>query len=307
LVPGSSTLVLSGEILVDLEQADMIDIVATVVNGSGKPFDDKTRGRGLLAKRTGRWPRITDSEGDRRPVPKRSVSGFDVDPDGRTHLPLEVITLLRIQILPDPRAAINGDKVKPFKEPAKGRLTRLDLRVLHAAAVSGDEIKIPIASPKGTIGQSTRTISVTRPHELSDTKARKLSLHAVSYSRFAGTFETAPMFSGDGQEHLLQRRQPPQSQDQTRSGALASAWSPATERPAPCAAKTPTLFFSTNRRARTQGADLKQFLERECSVRLRFERGMFSSGEGERIAVVLWPPNIREQSALGLDQQHSVR
>ncbi|OSI74431.1 hypothetical protein BSZ21_05850 [Bradyrhizobium canariense] len=302
LVPGSSTLVLSGEILVDLEQTDMIDIVATVVNGSGKPFDDKTRGRGLLAKRTGRWPRITDGEGDRRPVPKRSVFGFDVDPDGRTHLPREVITLLRIQNLPDPRAAINGADAKPFKEPANGRLTRLDLRVLHAAAVSGGEIEIPIASPKGTTGKFKRKISVTRPHELSDTKARELSLHAVSYSRFAGTFETAPMFSIEGEEHLLQRRQPLQPQDQTRSGPLASAWSSATERPAPCAAKTPTLFFSMNRCARMQEKGVRQFLERECGVRLRFDRGMFSSGEGERIAVVLWPPNIREQSSLGLDQ-----
>ena len=35
-----------------------------------------------------------------------------------------------------------------------------------------------------------------------------------------------------------------------------------------------------------------QNLLRKCGVRLRFERGMFSSGEGERIGIVLWPPDI---------------
>jgi hypothetical protein len=47
-----ATILLSGEILVDLEQADTIDIIATVVNASGKAFDDANRGRGVLAKRT---------------------------------------------------------------------------------------------------------------------------------------------------------------------------------------------------------------------------------------------------------------
>ncbi|MET4072471.1 hypothetical protein ABID58_007300 [Bradyrhizobium sp. S3.2.6] len=314
LVPGSATMLMSGEILVDLEQADTIDIVATVVNASGKPFDDANRGRGILAKRTGQWPRFTSNDGKQRlPVPVKSVLGFDVDPDGKTNLLHEVITLLRIQSLPDPRAACNS-KVdgapQPFK-PLRGRLTPLDLRALHLAAISGSTITLPIALPPGATApppkddgtpSHTRTISVTRPHELSDTRARQLELRAVAFSRFAAPFETAPRFSADGEEHVLHRRQPLQPQDQTHTGASVSVWSPSTERPAACAAKTPTPFFSINRCAKPHKKGVMQVLERDSGVRLRFDRGMFSSGEGERIAIVLWPPNIREQSLIGLDQ-----
>jgi hypothetical protein len=311
-VRGSTSVLLSGEILVDLEQTDTIEVIATVVNASGKRFDDASRQRGILAKRTGRWPQKTLSDGSHAPVPNRTVFGFDVDADGKVELLREVITLLRIQSLPDPRAALNPDKTKPqpFIYPSKGRLSRLDLRVLHAAAISGGTLEIPIAIPKGAAGPTsgdkvtprTRIISVTRPHELTDTKARELKLHAVAFSRFAGTFETAPMFSDDGEEHVLHRRQPLQPQDQSRTGEAKTAWSLSTERPASCAAKTPTLFIAMKRSARNERNGVAQILDRECGVRLRFDRGMFSSGEGERIAVVLWPPNIRDQSPVGFDQ-----
>ena len=52
LVPGSTTLMLSGDLLVDLEQIDSVDIVATVVNASGKPFDDRQRGAGCSPSAT---------------------------------------------------------------------------------------------------------------------------------------------------------------------------------------------------------------------------------------------------------------
>ncbi len=308
-VPGSTMILLSGEILVDLEQSDTIDIVATVVNASGKPFDDPTRGRGILAKRTGQWPRTTLADGTKRvPIPNASVFGFDVDANGKTRLLREVVTLLRIQNLPDPRAAVNGPDgaPQPFKPP-RGRLTPLDLRVLHLAAITGTTIEIPIALPDGAKGPPgdkppTRKLSVARPHELADTRARELKLEAVGFSRFAAAFETAPRFSEDGEEHVLHRRQPLQSQDQIRRGTPTTAWSLSTDRPAACAAKTPTPFFSMKRCAKHHGNGVMQILEREAGVRLRFDRGMFSSGQGERVAIVLWPPNIRDQSIIDLDQ-----
>src|SRR4029077_12264405 len=153
----------------------------------------------------------------------------------------------------DPRAACNSKVVgapQPFK-PLRGRLTPLDLRALHLAAISGSTITLPIALPPGATApppkddgtpSHTRTLSVTRPHELSDTRARQLELRPVAFSRFAAAFETAPRFSEDGEEHVLHRRQPLQPQDQTLTGASITVWSPSTERPAACAAKTPTPF-----------------------------------------------------------------
>jgi hypothetical protein len=307
--PGSPTLLLTGELLVDLEQVDAVDIVAEVVDPGGKPFDDPARGRGVLAKRAGRWPTTPSGEGTRKYTRKRAVLGFDVDADGKTTLLPEIVTLLRIQNLPDPRAAVNGASGPPIfldPDPSKVRLARINLGALDWAARNATPIDIPVASD-GHPDQSgnpvaTRTIGVTRPHEISDTRARCLKLYAVAVSRFARTFETAPMFSDEGEEHVLLRRQPLHDRDQRKTGDAVEAWSPATARPAPAAAKTPTPFFAIKRFAKKDGVHTIQTLVRKCGVRLRFERGMFSAGEGERIGIVLWPPDIVKQSASDLER-----
>lgn len=306
-VPGSPTLLLTGELLVDLEQVDAVDIVAEVVNPGGKPFDDPARGRGVLAKRAGRWPTVPSGEGTRKYTRKRAVLGFDVETNGKTTLLPERVTLLRIQNLPHPRAAVNGASGPPIflNDPSKARLARIDLGVLDWAARNAAPVIIPVASD-GHPEQSgnlvaVHTIGVTRPHEISDTRARVLKLYAVAVSRFARSFETAPMFSNDGEERLLHRRQPLRDRDQRKTGDAVEAWSLATARPAPAASKTPTPFFSIKRFAKKDGGCTIQTLVRKCGVRLRFERGMFSAGEGERIGIVLWPPDIVKQSPADLE------
>jgi hypothetical protein len=313
--PGSSTLLLTGELLVDLEQVDAVDIVAEVVNPGGKPFDDPARGRGVLAKRAGRWPTVPYAEGKRKYTRKRAVLGFDVEANGETTLLPERVTLLRIQNLPDPRAAVNpaatvnGASVPSIflNDPSTARLARIDLGVLDWAARNATPLTIPVASD-GHPDQSgdpdtvkKHTIGVTRPHEISDTRARVLKLYAVAVSRFARSFETAPMFSEDGNEHLLHRRQPLRDSDQRKTGNPVHVWSPATARPAAAAAKTPTPLFAIKRFAKTDGGHTIQTFVRKCGIRLRFERGMFSAGEGERIGIVLWPPDILKQRPSDLD------
>jgi hypothetical protein len=304
---GSPTLLLTGELLVDLEQVDAVDIVAEVVNPNGAPFDDPARGRGVLAKRAGRWPTVQSRESKRKYKRKRAVFGFDVDTEGKTTLLPQVITLLHIQNLPDPRGAVNPAAPAPAifldSDPSKARLTRLDLGALDWAARNAMPIEIPVASDGHPSGEAavTRTIAVTRPHEISDTRARCVKLYAIAVSRFARIFETAPMFSEDGNEHLLHRRQPLHDSDQRKTGDSVKVWSNATACPAPAAARTPTPFFAIKRSAERDRGVTVQTLVRKCGVRLRFDRGMFSAGEGERIGIVLWPPNILKQNPIDLE------
>jgi hypothetical protein len=302
--PGSPTLLLTGELLVDLEQVAAVDIVAEVVNPGAKAFDDPARGRSMLAKRGGRWPTIPSGEGKRQYSRKRAVLGFDVDPAGKTTLLREMVTLLRIQNLPDPRAAVNNPLLPPIfldPDPTQVRRARIDLGVLDWAVRNGVPVEIPVASNGHPEKPATRTIGVTRAHEISDTRARFVKLYAVAVSRLARSFETAPMFSADGKEHLLRRRQPLHDRDQRKTGPAVEAWSQATARPAPVAARTPTPFFAIKRFAKKDGGTVTQNLVRKCGVRLRFDRGMFSAGEGERIGIVLWPPGILEQNPIYLE------
>ena len=310
---GATQALLTGEIEVDLEQIDAIEVIAWAVSPGGKAMDDSTRGRGLLARRSGRWPSVPGQEEKSDSAPgekqkrdyyyKRAVLGFDVDSNGAVGLVAEKATLLRVTNLPDPRLAAIALTLKDPADPegkqspflgACGRKIRLDLGVLHSAAAA--------ANGKGlTDPNSKHVISVSRPQDVADRLGRRLWLEVVGVSRFARAFETAPMFS-DGAEKLLARRRPLLPWDQRLTGSeRTTAYSPATARPAAAGARAPQVYFRLLRDAFGMAPALRQTLTRKCGVRLRFDRGWFSAGEGERLGIVLWPPHYKEQTAKGIE------
>jgi hypothetical protein len=300
--PGGTNFLLMGEIQVDLERVDGFEIRAQLIGSLGKPFDDPNRSRGILVKRAGRWPEVSEDKNGPRYVPKRAVLGFDVDQDGAVTLPAETVTLLRVHNLPDPRdAEWYSKELDPADYPINpflgmnGRLARIDLGVLHQAALNGMTITLPVpTSAPQSSEQKVRTLSVARPNEISDTRARNVALFSVGVSRFAAAFSTAPMFSRDGTERVLARRRPLRAHDQSKTSGPTHVSAPATERPASPPVRIPETVFRINRCAEKCDALVIQKLERKCSVRLRFDRGWFSSGEDERLGIVLWPPRYLE-------------
>ena len=76
--PDATIALLKGMLSLNLEEADAFEIVASVVAATGKAFDDPARSRSLLARRSGRWPRLTIAGGQRHFAAKRNVVGFDV-------------------------------------------------------------------------------------------------------------------------------------------------------------------------------------------------------------------------------------
>ena len=88
--------------------------------------------------------------------------GFDVDDKGKTTLPHEVVTLLRVQNLPDPRDALHALEraaqptpapglPAPSKDPpiflgSVGRLMRIDVGALFRMAILGRTVEVPIAT-----------------------------------------------------------------------------------------------------------------------------------------------------------------
>lgn len=306
-MPGAKKVVLTGEIAIDLDQIDRIEINVSAVEPGGGKFDDPARGRSLLARRAGRWPEVPDGKGKLRPMRKRALFGFDVYPDGKPCLIQQKVTLLTIKHLPDSQSAayaIANNEDKDVFLGQSGRLTRLDLGALHKRALTAN----PPTLQTPTAGQPTdeqkavrqRNVALARPLDISDTKARKLNVEMVGYSRFAGAFDTAPMFSLDGQEHVLHRRQPLRAYEQSLTAKVGPLKPEddcrATERPAPPSPRTPEIFFDIRRHTEPAGAATAYVYERRCGVRLRFDRGWFSSGEGERLGIVLWPPDYYNQA-----------
>jgi hypothetical protein len=123
-------------------------------------------------------------------------------------------------------------------------------------------------------------------------RARRLEIFVRALSRFAESFETAPVYI-EGASRLLQRRQGLRRSDQATPGPSVSVRVPASSRPAPCEPKRPEPAFIVEREPpeRTCEGTVRYHWRRRALTRLYFARGWFSSGEGERVGIVLWPPN----------------
>lgn len=321
--PGETSFLLQGQLQLDLEQIDAFELIAETVATSGAPLDDASRRRSSLSRRSGRWPTRTNDQGGAALVEPRHVYGFDVDRRGRVKLPREEVRLLRVDNLPlagavdgnyaatpQPPAAA-GETDAPTPAPAavadasKGvagnllgatveRVTQLDLGQLFAAGSAGATIELRLALPdqaKPGVVPRTHLVKVAQPHKLADTRARKLCLSVRALSRFAGLFETAPVYDEKNREVLLRRRQALNAADQSIVSELTPVWIPATERPPPCKAQSwPSITENYSTQRDCDGTTVFVY-HRIPLTKVEIERGQLSSGEGERIGLVLWPPN----------------
>lgn len=316
---GSEILLLKGKIALDLAESDSFEILATSVAAAGGLIDDISRGRSLITRRTGRWPTIITPDGKRAYAAPRHVFGFDVHANGRVTLPDEQVTLLRVDNLPvapaiarlvrpgkEPNGCIRpesdtdaqADARTIFGETSLSQMTPIELAPLHVAALAKQNIQMVVHRPDGTQDAAIqiRTIRAAMPHAISDRRARHLTLQVRALSRFAEVFETAPVYL-NAETPLLRRRQPLASEHQSKVGPLVKVWCKATARPAMCDPLRPEPVFAFDRASESDGCGgIVHRVRRRVLTRLYFRRGWFSSGEGERLGIVLWPTNYFDKS-----------
>jgi hypothetical protein len=122
-------------------------------------------------------------------------------------------------------------------------------------------------------------------HSFVDSRARHLSLRAVSSSRFSGFFPPPP--ASDLSRYELS------SGD---FGALdATLWLPATVAPkAPDIDRLSPLFRWISSGTITDG-EIR--FQRKSSIRVYLQRPWHTSGEGELLGLVCWPPNLLNEDA----------
>jgi len=130
-------------------------------------------------------------------------------------------------------------------------------------------------------------------HAFPDGKARKLELRIDSISRFSSLMSTAPIQDKNGN---FLRPEPLRDEDDSSSGAAnICVWLPATVRPASPQTRSPVPVFSwqaTGPLLDKSTGQIHYDINRKVLVRIPLKRGWFSSGEDERLGIVLWPPKI---------------
>lgn len=142
----------------------------------------------------------------------------------------------------------------------------------------------------------------------SDDKARKMSLKIETETRFRDAFEYAPRKLTNPAKNALDEVTKAKAKDDTeekktwrtsRSSientdasvkSRAELWIPSTKRPEPIDPQSilPAFVWTLQQDDKTGVVDI----ERRMLARLRFRRPWFSSGEGEKLGIALWPPKI---------------
>lgn len=296
---------LSGRIAFNRKTTSAIEIVANCVSPREVLIDDPSRRRPSKARVAGAWPQRTvvrDQFGKviaptRVPAKELDVYGFEAidERTGAVTLQRSEVTLLRIDNIGPPgtgRLAKNNDDLAAERRPEDV----IDIQLAHIAAQVGLPIKIE--NGDGIL------LSASQLHAFPDYKARKLQLSLRAISRFGTDFETAARWTGrDGtSEPVVRLRQPLAPTEQSLESHVAKpgtstqsmsppdaqrtveCWLPSSSRPAKCAAVAPMPVFRFVSEPHTSGM---KTLTRRTGLRIYLERGWFSSGEGERLGVIM--------------------
>lgn len=276
IVAGSELFALRGDVAIDCEKLDGIEILAETEFPETPVFDDKSRGRSLAHRIAGTWPTELSTtgttNGNGEAVAHRKASrifGFGLGRDGRPRLPRSWVTLLRIEGLPLP-----SDKVK--------------------GVLSLDDYFLGTANKEHGV--------VSQRHNFPDTKARRMKVkinalartaeHLDTVSRVAGPFEAWRSVDGKGyQWGELIPREPMPGRLLTNLSNEIEVILPASLRPATPEALAPVPVFEFEcRDERGAFGGLRMCWTRRVLVRIPLGRGWFSSGADERLGIVLWPP-----------------
>jgi hypothetical protein len=274
---GSTEFILDGQIGMPLDIADTFELIAKAVYPATARFDDQNRKRSLLRKREGSWPVYIDQAKNEKLRSGADIFGFGIQEDGRTMHEERDFTLLRVDHLPQRDAP-----------PAAGKLDWLQLRnffILDDGTI--DLTDAPQGVQLGANSPAPKWRTVKR-HQFRDGKARRLKITPRIISRASGRMDTMRRAELD----ILVPSEAPPLKDSYADGDTVDVIIPATVRPASCKALAPLQAFRWQKPARSEvGGDV--VVTRKSVVRLPLGREWYSSGEDERVGLVVWPPGLK--------------
>lgn len=278
IMPKDTGVLLAGAIKIDRDTTSRIDIVARCASPLVARIDDPLRRRTERQRVEGIWPKVpvkeTAGELDTRNMRHEKASdiyGFHVAKDGRVGLIRSETTILQL------------DGIASWARGSNfAGLESLDLKTeqINALTPKGrEQLTTPVAD--------SLRISLHDPFK--DGSARRLRLGLRATARHLPLFEEWP----DEKTGLPAAFDSPPLRpidDETTSDSEI-IWVPATGRPAPPAVESvmPAFRHEIHKEEQPPGCVA---LRRTMSLRIWLARPWFSSGEGERLGVVLWPPKL---------------
>lgn len=307
-ISGDDTFILSGDILFDRDTCRQIEVVAECVSPGRNVFDDVRLGRTLQQQLLGEWPDriVAGLDGGAEHSRKaRYLFGFDLDRDGTVHHVRQNVTVVQIDHVAETEEGERNEIWKSesldlAKETSKSGEAYSDLESSNVAGAHAPESE-----------KRMPALRVILSDPFKDQLARKLKLHLRATSRFDSYFlKIVPDAATPAAETMF----PSDVDTNPKSRLLITATSvdaptakpaercveiqiPATIRPAKPQIHTVLPSFHRTKRPAAEAP----VTEAECcySTRLRIylDRPWFSSGEGERLGVVLWPPRLRKLAA----------
>lgn len=297
IMPASTGFALSGDVTMDLCDSDVLELFGQIALPPGSVFDDSANRRSLIKRRAGEWPTYVDPNGDTVLRDPQDIFGFEVIPQtGFTATEKSPQIFLRVE---DLVAKVKDGETVGQLAPCGN--VRFDVAPFFAEIQPAEDGTMSV-DPRGKISvggiltpaDGTGDIEVwvegraISPFKLDDTKAREITVQARAISRTVGLFDTVNRIASNGD---LVQGQPLRPEWQTATGQALTLAVPTSERPAACDALTPhPVFRHTVDDLVSERALIRH--QRKAWVRIRLERGWFSSGENERIGVVLWPPML---------------
>lgn len=320
---GYDGIAFAGFVKMDRDSCRQLEILAHCVSPARAALDDVRLGRTELQRLLGEWPErvipVDDQAADgekhaagtfRRSQRAHFLFGFDVDARGKVFLPKQWVTLLRLDDLGEEASVDNFSKTETIDllKEQKETLNR----------------RIKVQEPDGQHPEGT--IRAASGDHYSDRLARKITIMLRVTSRFDQHFikmlprensdaplpETQFPPDPDASNELITRtsyegvtRDPFfNAGDEQKDKQLCTLWIPSTIVPAKpeIHALLPSYVIARTAREGESTDPVRQradpakhwVFSRRPQVRILLDRPWYSSGEGEQLGIVLWPPRLHE-------------
>jgi len=237
---------------------------------------------------------------DGKPVDrkKQKEAGFAVRPDGTIEFARgEPVELVRVDGVPAPSAPLGAGRGATVLQ-RRVQLDFADPQAYFEDRSAAGTTTSPSSENDRALRSTSPTLRVATSQLLRDGGARWLSLSLTALSRYRNFLgiipgSDAPGSPGTGSKDASSSVWGENGQHEVQG------WIPATERPSPCF--NPRLQILNPPAESSRQVTVPDGVRRSFQpiVRLYLDRPWFSSGQGELVGVVFWPPLEPDENAAG--------